>query len=310
MANEIIIPFAIPVKFSKMNFQNIPQYVSKFLDDFLFEQTIPDWFQKKSFLQTWGMDDAIRLQVKSNYGPITLKIYKCDGQLLNSEIFENRQQDYFRPGYYIRQIELDTADYDPGQYYFTITAGNSTPWVSEPQLFKENIIGTLYIEYSHYEKYGEIYFQSPYSPTIRVPAAIYYDSPGAKDTIYEDQQVNQELIKSVPFDVYKFIMGGSPGCPPWLMKKINRIFGVSDLKIDGRYFTKAAEGAAWEKTEQERYPMNGWSLNLRERFNEEAGSYQDDVALTGNNNMVATIDSAGFGVDDEGDDFLEIEILR
>lgn len=303
--NSIKMSFAIPVKFQQMNPAIIPQYVSKWLDNYFFTETIRPWEQPKDFFQTWLMNDSIRLQLKSNYGPVKLRLFRCDGSKVDEITFDTLQQDSILTDWYIRQIELDVFDYEPGQYYLTIQAANSDPWVSEPQMFVERFDNSIYCEYSNNEKYQGIYFQAPYSPAIRMPGGIYYDTPGAKDTVYEDQTLDLEMVQSLPYDVYKYVIGTAAGVPPWLIKKANRILGCSDVKLDGRYFTKI-DGATWAKSEQPNYPMKGWSIQLRERFNEDGVSAEDDVILTGNNSMVAVLENKGFGISDVlGGGFLE-----
>ncbi len=306
MANQIIFPYLSPVKFTKMTPEAIPQYVSKFIDDYRFKDTIRDFEQPVCFMQKWLMDDAVRLQFISNYAPLTLKLMDENGLMVHSQVFETMQQDAFRPGYYIRQSETDVAGFDPGYYYWQIEAG-STPhiWVSEPQEFVEEYPNSLYAEYSHYERYGDVIFDAPYSPTIRIPAILKFKAPGAKDTVYEDQPMDQEMIKSVPYRLWDLIIGDAKGVPPWLIDKINWILGCSDLRFDGRYYTKN-EGATLEENETDRYPMAGYKIEMRERYRKTGVEYDDDVQITGTAVAMAVIDAKGFGLNDDGGNFLEI----
>lgn len=306
MANTILFPYLLPVKFTRMTPAEIPQYVSRFIDDYRFRDTIRDYEQPVCFLQRWLMDDSVRLQVISNYSPLTIKVMDERGIAVYSQTFDTLQQDYFRPGYYIRQAEVDIATFDPGYYYFQIEAGASPQvWVSEPQEFVEEMPNSLYLEYSHHERYGDVIFDAPYSPALRIPGVLKFKSPGSKDTVYENQSLDQEMIKSVPYRIWELIISDVKGVPPWLIDKVNWILGCSNLQIDGRYYTKN-DGATLEETELDNYPMAGYKIEMRERYRKTGVTYEDDITITGKAAMMLILDSKGFGMEDNGGDFLEI----
>lgn len=118
------------------------------------------------------------------------------------------------------------------------------------------------------------------------------------------------MINSVPFDVFKFILGGWKGVPPWLIKKVNRIFGCSTLSLDGRLYTKE-DGAAFEPNSLDGYPMSGWSINLREKLNRDSVVTENDVVIEGIAAAGILIDVKGFGMqnDDGGNLYTEINAL-
>lgn len=318
MANTLYDAYLNPVKFHSLDPSQLPQYVSRFMDDWAFRRTIQPWEERKCFLQPWNQDDSIRLQYTSNYGPITLEIRDINGLLVHSQVMDTGLQDELRPTYYLRQADIDLASFEPGLYYMQrIAAGITT--VSEPfelfespgsgDIYPDNPNPTVYIEYSHYETYGGIKFQAPFSPAIRVPAWLKFNSPAAKDTVYEDQLLNQTMVRSVPYRLFNFILGGKEGVPPWVIDKVNRIFGCSSLSIDGRLFTKN-EGAAFEPNELEGYPMSGWSIEMREKLNRDSIITENDVVIPGIAAAGILIDVKGFGMNDNsGNDYQEIIAL-
>lgn len=305
--NELFIPYLIPVKFVKMNPVQIPQYLSKFMDDYIFCQTIPNYNQQADYPQQWATVDSVRLQVVSNYGPLRLSLHTMNGDEVYSQDFETRQQDFFRPGYYIRQSETALSAFAPGMYYWQINVGDVDPWISEPQEFlePEQLVNTKYIEYSNREMKGGVRFGSPYSPSIRVPAAVELTNLASRSTTYQDQPANEVMIKSTSYRVWKFTLGDAKGVPPWLLDKVGRILECSEVRIDGRYFTKPAE-SEWERNITDLVSLAGWTVELRERYNMDGMFYQDDVLKSGRLVMAAVIDTKGFGVSDNGGDFLEI----
>jgi hypothetical protein len=294
----------------EMNPVVIPQWISKHMDDWMFSETIRDYQQKTNYYHRWLLDDAIRQQIKTNYTPVVLKLKKCDGTEVYSQNFDTKQQDADRPGTYIRQSDLDLSTFPPGRYYLERHIG-STPkvFVTDPFEIAEKAPNTLLIEYSHYEKYEGIYFQSPFSPSLRVPAVIDYNDTLSKDSMYEDEPLNETMLKSIPYRVWDFKIGGPRGVPPWLADKVKRIFGCSSLRIDGRYYTKA-EGAKWERFEQDNYPMHGWGISLRETFNRDSLIHEDDSAVVGIAAAGLIVSTKGFGINDNsGSDYIEIESL-
>jgi len=139
-------------------------------------------------------------------------MYNYLGQLVLTQSFNDVMQDELRPTYYIKQIAVSLAGFDPGKYFFVRDTGGVLTY-SEPfeildaedsGIMLTNQNPTLYIEYSHYESYQGVKFFTPFAPSIRVPAVLRYKSPGAKDNVYEDQLLNMTLVNSVPFRIFDF----------------------------------------------------------------------------------------------------------
>lgn len=310
MSNTAYISLMNPEKYVELNPTEIPQWISKHMDDWLFKETIRPHQQPVSYYQRWLLDDALRAQIKTNYTPVVSKLKRCDGSEVYSQNFDTRQQDEDRPGTYLRQVDLDLATFAEGYYYREIRLGSAPlVLVTEPFQVASTAPGTLLIEYSHFEKYGGLYFQSPFSPSIRVPAVLEYNDTLSKDTLYEDDPLNETLLKSIPYRIWDFKLGGARGVPPWLADKVKRIFGCSDLRIDGRYYTKQ-EGAKWERFEQKDYPMQGWSIQLRETLNRDELIYENDAETIGIAAAGLIVSTKGFGMNDNsGSDYLEIQSL-
>lgn len=310
MANNAYISYMNPVKLVELDPADIPQYISRHMDTWLFADTIRNYEQPVTYYNKWLLDDAIRQQIKTNYTPVILKLKKCDGQEVYSQNFDTKQQDADRPGTYLRQSDLDLSTFGPGYYYLQINIG-SEPFVlvSEPFEIATEAPNTVLVEYSHFEKYGGLYFQSPFNPSIRLPAVLKYNDTASKDIIYEDEPLSETMLKSTPYRVWDFKLGGARGVPPWLADKVKRIFGCSSLRIDGRYYTKS-DGAKWERFEQENYPMQGWQIQLREAFNRDEIIYENDAENFGIAAAGLIVSTKGFGINDNsGNDYLEIESL-
>lgn len=306
MPNKIYQSLALPLKFYLVEPADIPQYVSKHMDDWLFKLTIRDFEQDVNFVQPWLKDDSIRLQFISNFGPLTVQLRKCDGELIYSASFNTMQEDFFNPGFFVRQIEIDlTGLVEEGEEYYLVIP--EAGFISNPFAILDEDSGrnTLYVEYSSTEGlYQGIIFNIPYSPAVRVPAILKYKDTASKDTVYADQNEAETILHSVPYRLWTFYV---TAIPPEFKDRISRIFGCDSLKIDGRELTKS-EGATWEIIDAENYPMAGYHIELREKLNRSSLIFETEVLLPGLANMMAVIDTKGFGMDDTlGGNFLEIE---
>lgn len=309
--------FLNPVKFHKLDNVQPSNYLSRFMDDWAFRRTIQPWDQKVCFYQPWSQYDEINLQYTSDVGPIILRLYDEEGILKDTASFQTKNQDELRPTFFVRQITRALASFPPGKYFFTRDVAGMITY-SEPieiidsensGICLENQDPTLYIEYSHDVAAQGLKFFVPFAPTIRTPGILRYESPGAKDNVYEDQLLNVTMINSVPYRIWKLIIGGNYGVPPYFIDKIARILSLPNVKIDGRLFTKN-EGANFEPAFLEGYPMQGWSIELREKLNRDSQIIQDDIVIEGLAAASLLIDAKGFGIDGGDDNYQAIQYLQ
>jgi len=227
-------------------------------------------------------------------------------------------QDELQPLFFVREIAINLASFDPGLYFFTRDVAGVITY-SEPfeihaaedadEVFLENHDPTLYLIYNHYEPVGGIKFFTGFQGTLRIPAILRYKSPGSKDNIYEDQLLNETLINSIPYRLWELILGGNYGVPPWFIDRVARIFSLSDVSIDGRLFTKN-EGANFEPSILDSYPMRGWLLELREKLNRDSVITEDETIIQGIAAAALLIDNKGFGIDGGPTEYQQLEYLQ
>jgi hypothetical protein len=307
---KIYSPYANPVKFHPYNPTLIPQYLSMFMDDHFFVDTIRSFEAKTKFCQQWITKDAVRLQYTSDYGPMALLLYQVLGNrtpmLVNSYPFDTMQQDFFNPGFYIRQVDVDNNVLVPGNYYYIIEAAGEPVLISEPQKICTTAPNTILIQYRHYEKHLGLWFDAPFNPSIRVPAILKYKQTASKSVMYEDQPLNETLVSSIPYRVFEFTLGDARGVPPWFADKVARIQCCSETMYDGRLFTKA-DDSEFDANELDLYPMAGYKIDLRETLNRDSMIIENDIVITSRASVVLIQDTKGFGINDSsGDDFAEI----
>jgi hypothetical protein len=302
-----IISLSVPIEFYDAAFEADPQFNSKHINDYKFADMIYPWQQKTKFKQPWQLNDSIRLQLRSDTGPNAWKLYTCEGVLIDSANFTQVLENADNPGEFIYQADIDLSPYDAGDYELRVEIGVGTGpggapqkiLVSEPLIFSDYFENSLLLPYKNSSFFNEIIFETGYSPSIRIYGRLMYKTPSSKDTVYEDQELNETIVESKSFDLYELQLSDEYGIPDWLIRKMNMILGCDELVIDGRLFTKS-EGSKLEPISQENYPMRGWKIELREQLNRRAKYFLS----TGNANqklsVVLNTDSKGFIEDETG----------
>lgn len=312
MEQQIILPKGNPTKFTIMNYENIPQYVSKFMDDFLFNKTIEDFEEVVDYPQPWLKSDAVRNQFIANFGPVILNVYTCRGIFLFDQELEPVLADADRVGYNLYIMDYDPSPLAYGRYYFTLDLGGGALILcSEPFEILKSGKNTNLLEFDHPTPRADLIFYKSngvklFSPSLRTPGRLKYLDTDSIDTMYFDQVRNATMQKSVNYDTYTYILGRSTGVPPWKKKKVSRIFGMENVKCDGLLIAKVTENQKWEKLEQEEYPMQGWRIQVSEKLVHDSTVITTTAPVRGLNSVVAVIEQDGFGIEDQGGNFLEI----
>ncbi len=258
-----------PVKFTPKVYGQAAAYNSIPFDMQQYRDRILPWWQKRDYFQKWQTTDAIRLQAISDSAPIRLDVIGKHGRVFSTLVFDRKQQDASNPGTYIFECDLSLASIPEGCYILRVTFGSGgAEWISEPQSIKARHPHTTYIEYKHSRGYNnDLIFRTGFSPAIRVEGWLGRLKKGAKDTIWENQRLNQTVIDSKTYRVWPYHIGFTYGVPDWLYDKLVDIFGMDILSIDGVLYTKAEAGAEFEETVIEGYPLRGYRVDLRENIN-------------------------------------------
>lgn len=306
MAN-FFLPHINPVRYVDLNPAAAPQYMSQHMDDYPFYETILPWQQKTRFYQHWQTSDTIHQQVTSAIGPVTLKVLDEDGNLVQAENFTQVLENAYAPGTFIYQNSLPLSSFPEGIYFLQLVVGDLT-LQSEPLIILDKIETSLLVQYKHYEYFSGVEFATGFHPSIRIPGTLTYLKPGNERAVYEDQPKNLTTLKSTPFRVWQLAVGTSEGVPDYLIDQINSITGCADLSIDGRLFV-VDEGAEFEVSEEEDYPMRGWTIEVRERQNRGARGYENDNLVNGLMAVVINTDSKGFG-NNSGTDIYQLKDIQ
>lgn len=166
--------------------------------------------------------------------------------------------------YYIG--EVDFSSIPPGLYYGKITYvdENSThrDWRTSPldvQIFHD---GTQLIEATNsYNDKGAV-FTNPATQTynwakFRVASLIRQPLVKTDAQDYEDQYNDLTQETSIPFVVYTQCIGGPILLPFWVIEKINLLYSLDSVLIDGQPFAKLAN-SDFKPTRADVQPQGAW----------------------------------------------------
>ncbi len=239
--------------------------------DFAYNQ-IPTFEYSKGYNQIYFHGDRPVIQVLSSGSCDMMQIMFVDinGNQVGgwAEWASDPVENYYGYGVYEFKFSVPPATTIPAGIYFlkliiTDSIGVAT-FYSEPISVQATTAGTLAIVYDHDENDFDRKFTGPVLPSmIRIEGGMKSDGlqPGGKFTMFQDIDFNSVMLNSQPYNVEKFTFGGSYGIPNHLADKLNRVFGLSDVTIDGVKYSRN-EGAKLERSGDADYPLAGWSLDL------------------------------------------------
>lgn len=279
--SKIIIPYLNPVKFHKLTPDESAKYLTRHMEEWNYSNATPDWQAKPIYAQPFQVSDNITLQFQSNFDEAdqTVELINCHGRVFLTFTVTQGAESETEAGLFLYEINEALTDIEDGYYYIRIT-GQGTPdleIVSEPLHIKSSHPYSVLIEYSNFEFKDGIVFETDLVLQIRVHGDLRYKIPASKDVSYEDQSFDTTLLNSVPYRIWELYVGGTTGIPSYLIDRINRLLGCSNLQVDGKYFTKS-DGAKLEEkaSDDERYPLRGWTIDLQEAENPYAAEFSTE----------------------------------
>lgn len=294
MSNALHIPFLNPVQFVEEGKELLPQYNTKFFDDFVEKDTWKAWRRGREYASKWQTSDTIHLQVISNVSPLSLKLYDAaSGRLVSTTAFAQIVQNQYQPELWVYEVSLSLSTLPRGYYQLKIDVAGLSTLVSEYLHIEEQHPNTVLIEYLNQKYYGDVLFETEFNPNIRVEGWFKMKPPVSKDTTYEDQVLNQRMLLSEPYRVWDFIIGPSSGIPDWMADKLIWILGCDEIYLDGKAFTKA-DGAKFEEAAQEGYANRGYVVEMRETVRRASKVIGVDADTNKRLFVTMNVETAGF----------------
>jgi hypothetical protein len=296
MANQIYIPYLNPVQLVELDKEQLPQYMSRNMDEYWFSQQQEPYHTQAKYYQKWSTKDAIKLQFESNFASIYVLLVDCNGGAYLAFPATQKRINKFIPGYYVYEATLSLDGLPDGIYFMMLElGGGNKKMISEPIEVKSNHPYTLLFEYNHSRELGDVIFQTGINFSFRVEAVIRNFDPGNERTAYRDQRLNPTVLNSIPYRSWDLFVGFIAGVPDWVVNIMNWIFSCDNVRIDGKAYG-VADGAKWEAQEIDpTYLMRGHTLKIQEGFNRSSKIVGVEVDINKRLLVGVAVDSTIFG---------------
>jgi hypothetical protein len=297
MADNIVdIAVLAPMKFVKQGYANPLPYNTKYMEDWLYADTIPELYEKKPYLQPWQKNDIVPFQILSNYAPHQLELYDCEGNQVDTFVLTYKASSIEGTGQKVYEASIALNGYNEGVYQFRINSGDPVLETYLSEWFDLKVLheNTILLEYSHDENDHEIVFETGIVLRLRVHGELREFQPGADRIVFIDQRRRITQLSGESFETEKLIIGDSFGVPNYMIKKINDIYLCSQVLIDGKQYV-GSEGARFEAKREELYPMTGWAFDVRPADTGTKKRFVADGAQGSPTTLVWLVNQKGFG---------------
>jgi hypothetical protein len=265
---RLYTPFLLPIQWVNVEPAEVTQYISKHMDDYLLAERATRW-QNGGYRQPWMTADVIKSQFTNNLGGITIKVIDCHQNLQFATPMQQLQQNTYEPQYFLYESSQALNNLSPGIYYLLaeIGTGPNLRLISEPIEVSEIIENSLLLEYKHRKYRGGVVFETGIEFSLRIHGFLNEKTPGSKDVLYEDQILDMTMVDSKPYRLWELLVfGPDGGLPDWMIDKLNWILGCSDLRIDGKYYTKQ-EGSKLEEGDTfQNGLLKSYKVEMREQI--------------------------------------------
>lgn len=307
---SLYLPHINPIKLVQQNYLLPNPYHQRPFDETLFAEQIYSFQEERDYYQTFQAGDTIYFQAVSDFGAVQARLINCSGDILVTGVTTAITNTFYTTPNIAYGCTINLTGVTTGYYYVQAVVGVGSleiRLISEPIYIDTDIENTILFEYTHNKNaYGAI-FQNKETFHFRCPAILTDFQPGVNEIVFEDQPANVVRLSSTPFRSYKLIIGDAYGVPDWVADKINRIFGMDKIWLDGQQFVRA-DGAKLERNGNRLYPMAGWTLEVREAKAKNGITFSSSVPPDNEVIMIRVEDYKLFGT--FGDPSTDATILK
>ncbi|MDR1370577.1 MAG: hypothetical protein LBJ72_10725 [Dysgonamonadaceae bacterium] len=245
------------------------------------------------FVQTFASGDEIRVQFRGYSENSTAKYKNQNGTETNLTV--NMLYSDSITG--LKLFEAAFTIHAIGEYKFTLTNGTESVLSFFSVKTQAELINTVLLNYTHRRnEYDTIFVQENgvrKTFNFRIEGGLY---PGDKtqaveNETFRDQRFNPFQTASEVYQISILTIGTGKGVPQWVGNKINHIFNLSNILIDG-ISTARNESSVPDMIQVAGYhPLYVFKLNIEQSDDDIIlGSQKTDVFyLTDNSgNMIVT----------------------
>lgn len=283
-----------------------PKYHIKDRNTFWFNEQIANWVEQSDYSQIWQTNDTIQFQFITNgITPVKVDVYKCSNNTtpFTTINLTNTTSAALISPYALWRGSLSLATlaaisgFTVGGYYFVATAGSSTnisQLISERQNIQVDFPDSLLAEYTSSSNKQSMIFEDGGVYSFRFGGQFdNMFTPKSAGAQYIDQERDISTLNGIAYGTMDLWVGVGRGIPDWVIEKINRIFLLDKVNLEGLGYAKA-EGAEWEKVFTIGAPMKFWKMLIQRAQNIDGiaavlGAIDNSVV------SVETIDASAFG---------------
>jgi hypothetical protein len=247
-------------------------------DQDFFYRNIPSWQDKRWYAQPYQNGDTIRLQWLGISG-ITVSnlvyLLDCNSNIVATYTPTNPTLTTIN-GLTIFECNIPLYNVVEGQYRVLLRHRSNiinTPRyfaISEPIDVRKKHENTILIEYNNSKNAQGVIFEYGIKFTMRVHGTINDLTTESEFFVYEDEPLNMVMLSGIPYRIWKLQIGGDGNAiPQYMADKIERITLCDTMAIDTIYYTRD-EGSKLEANKKDNVPLASYSLNLRERYNDNS----------------------------------------
>jgi hypothetical protein len=279
--NFLYIPFINPVKFYSPDRAVTPKYFTRHFDDFPFAERLYDWQEAVDFTRIWQVDDIINLQFESTFDPISVELLdNNDVPVITLPAVLGLANVYY-PNTYSYEISMSLAGVATGCYRIRITAGTGDSqkmYYSKCQFISEDPIdNSILIEYYHNRFHEDVMFETGIKFQCRMLGHFGFLEPGRDEQKFKDQRYNPSVLSSRTSRGFDLFFGDDFGLPDDEVDLLNRIWGCSNVSLDGKSFGAVEPKFDFVEAAEGRYPKRGVKLKVEEGLNRYSSVFAQSI---------------------------------
>lgn len=274
---DSFIPYICPVHFVPLNLQKASRYNTYTMDEDWFVNRVKEYVAKNNYYAPWQTTDTISLQFQtSGLTPVTVNILNKYGQLIGAIPMAVGATNAVLAPQSVWQGDYDLSDLalpEDGIIYLLAQFGTGqgmAQFISEGIQVKTYWYKTQCYEYTNSSnKQGTIFNGTPaYTPMVRMFSQINKYTPKSVFKTFVDEPQDITLLNNIPYDTWNLDIGFGSGLPDYMIRKMDRIFGLDTVFIDGVQYSRD-ENAAMEVKYTDGQPKPYGSLAIRKAQNSD-----------------------------------------
>lgn len=242
----------------------ISDYSSLSFDDFK-----PKKFETSDvYVQRFMTTDSINIQMTglkvNNY---QLKLYDITNNLISTTPFVSTNIDFVNAYF---SASLTVAN--PNIYYVTINSGSDVIAKSNLFAIQSEVEDSVLIQYTHScNDYDTIFKDNNVSKVFnfRVDGGFLSDNEQvfAEVEFARNQRQEMKTTYSMPFTKHVLTIGDNNGVPSWVARKINQIFSLDTITVDGVSYVRSEGEVPSQVKIMEGYPYFNYTFTIETQEN-------------------------------------------